>query len=84
MSASVAFDAISFAGNSPAPKLTRTTSLQENRCDPIHYADLSADFSMLIARHCVNKTIHPFLVLIHNIRFAGHAVSDVGWAIKAF
>jgi DNA-binding FadR family transcriptional regulator len=35
--------------------------------DPILYADLSADFSMLIARHCGNKTIHLFAALIHDI-----------------
>ena len=35
--------------------------------DPIRYADLSADFSMLIARHCGNNTIHLFAALIHDI-----------------
>ena len=35
--------------------------------DPIRYADLSAKFSMLIARHCGNKTIHLFAALIHDI-----------------
>ena len=35
--------------------------------DPIRYADLSADFSMLIARHCGNKTIHLLAALIHDI-----------------
>jgi DNA-binding FadR family transcriptional regulator len=35
--------------------------------DPIRYADLSAEFSMLIARHCGNKTIHLFAALIHDI-----------------
>ena len=35
--------------------------------DPIRYADLSAGFSMLIARHCGNRTIHLFAALIHDI-----------------
>lgn len=35
--------------------------------DPIRYADLSAEFSILIARHCGNKTIHLFAALIHDI-----------------
>ncbi len=35
--------------------------------DLIRYADLSAEFSMLITRHCGNKTIHLFAALIHDI-----------------
>jgi DNA-binding FadR family transcriptional regulator len=35
--------------------------------DPILYADLSADFSLLITRHCGNKTIHLLTALIHDI-----------------
>jgi DNA-binding FadR family transcriptional regulator len=35
--------------------------------DPIRYADLSAEFSMLITRHCGNKTLHLFSVLMHEI-----------------
>jgi DNA-binding FadR family transcriptional regulator len=35
--------------------------------DLIRYADLSAEFSMLITRHCGNKTIHVFAALIHDI-----------------
>ena len=35
--------------------------------DPIRYADLSAEFSLLITRHCGNKTIHLFAALIHDI-----------------
>jgi DNA-binding FadR family transcriptional regulator len=35
--------------------------------DPIRYAELSAAFSMLITRHCGNKTIHLFAALIHDI-----------------
>jgi DNA-binding GntR family transcriptional regulator len=35
--------------------------------DPILYADLSADFSLLITRHCGNKTIHLLAALIHDI-----------------
>ncbi len=35
--------------------------------DPLRYADLSAEFSMLITRHCGNKTIHLLAALIHDI-----------------
>lgn len=35
--------------------------------DPIRYADLSAEFSLLITRHCGNNTIHLFAALIHDI-----------------
>ena len=35
--------------------------------DLIRYAELSADFSMLITQHCGNKTIHMFAALIHDI-----------------
>lgn len=35
--------------------------------DPIRYADLSAQFSMLIVRHCGNKTLHLLAALIHDI-----------------
>jgi DNA-binding FadR family transcriptional regulator len=35
--------------------------------DLIRYADLSAEFSLLITRHCGNKTIHLFAALIHDI-----------------
>ncbi|KAF3996563.1 FadR/GntR family transcriptional regulator [Glaciimonas immobilis] len=35
--------------------------------DLIRYADLSAEFSMLITRHCGNKTIHLLASLIYNI-----------------
>lgn len=35
--------------------------------DPIRYADLSAEFSMLITRHCGNHTIHLFSALMHEI-----------------
>ena len=35
--------------------------------DLIRYADLSAEFSMLITQHCGNKTIHLFAALIHDI-----------------
>ena len=35
--------------------------------DPIRYADLSADFSTLITRHCGNKTLHLFASLMHQI-----------------
>jgi DNA-binding FadR family transcriptional regulator len=33
----------------------------------IRYADLSAEFSMLIAQHCGNKTIHLLAALIYDI-----------------
>ena len=35
--------------------------------DPIRYAELSVAFSMLLTRHCGNKTIHLFAALIHDI-----------------
>lgn len=35
--------------------------------DLIRYADLSAEFSMLITKHCGNKTVHMFAALIHDI-----------------
>jgi len=35
--------------------------------DPIRYADLSAEFSMLITRHCGNNTLHLFATLMHEI-----------------
>lgn len=35
--------------------------------DLIRYADLTAEFSMLISQHCGNKTIHLFASLIHDI-----------------
>jgi len=35
--------------------------------DLIRYADLSAEFSMLITRHCGNKTIHLLSSLIYDI-----------------
>jgi DNA-binding FadR family transcriptional regulator len=35
--------------------------------DLIRYADLSAEFSMLIARHCGNKTLYVLAALIYDI-----------------
>jgi DNA-binding FadR family transcriptional regulator len=35
--------------------------------DLIRYADLTAGFSMLITRHCDNRTLHLFAALIHDI-----------------
>jgi DNA-binding FadR family transcriptional regulator len=35
--------------------------------DLIRYADLTADFSMLVTEYCGNKTIHVFASLIHDI-----------------
>lgn len=35
--------------------------------DLIRYADLSAEFSMLITKHCGNKTVGMFAALIHDI-----------------
>ena len=35
--------------------------------DPLRYADLSAEFSMLITRHCGNRTLHLLAALIHDI-----------------
>ena len=37
------------------------------RDDLIRYADLSAEFSMLITRHCGNRTIHLLASLIYDI-----------------
>lgn len=37
------------------------------KSDLIRYADLTAEFSMLITRHCGNKTIHILSSLIYNI-----------------
>ncbi|HYF20797.1 MAG TPA: GntR family transcriptional regulator [Ramlibacter sp.] len=37
------------------------------RTDLIRYADLSAEFSMLITRHCGNKTLHLLASLIFDI-----------------
>ena len=38
-----------------------------SQTDLIRYADLSAEFSMLITRHCGNKTIHLLASLIYDI-----------------
>jgi DNA-binding FadR family transcriptional regulator len=35
--------------------------------DLIRYAELTAEFSMLITRHCGNRTLHLFAALIHDI-----------------
>jgi GntR family transcriptional repressor for pyruvate dehydrogenase complex len=35
--------------------------------DPLRYADLSAEFSMLIARHCGNNTLRVLNTLIHDL-----------------
>jgi GntR family transcriptional repressor for pyruvate dehydrogenase complex len=40
---------------------------QAARSDLIRYADLAAEFSMLITRHCGNKTIHLLASLIYDI-----------------
>lgn len=37
------------------------------KSDLIRYADLTADFSMLITRHCGNRTLALFAALIHDI-----------------
>ena len=37
------------------------------RTDLIRYADLSAEFSMLITKHCGNKTLHLLALLIYDI-----------------
>jgi len=37
------------------------------RNDLIRYADLSAEFSMLITRHCGNRTLHLLSLLIYDI-----------------
>ena len=40
---------------------------EASRGDLIRYADLSAEFSMLITRHCGNKTIYLLASLLHDI-----------------
>ncbi len=40
---------------------------EASQTDLIHYADLTAEFSMLITRHCGNKTIHLLASLIYDI-----------------
>jgi GntR family transcriptional repressor for pyruvate dehydrogenase complex len=40
---------------------------QAARSDLIRYADLAAEFSMLITRHCGNKTLHLLASLIYDI-----------------
>jgi len=53
--------------------------------DLIRYADLSAEFSMLITRHCGNKTLHLFASLMSlpnsslwaGFRSASHSVALV-------
>lgn len=40
---------------------------EASRHDLMRYADLSAEFSMLIVRHCGNKTIHLLASLIYDI-----------------
>ena len=37
------------------------------RTDLMRYADLSAEFSMLITKHCGNKTLHMLALLIYDI-----------------
>jgi len=37
------------------------------RTDLIRYADLSAEFSMLITKHCGNKTLHMLAMMIYDI-----------------
>lgn len=41
--------------------------------DPLRYADLSAGFSMLIAQHCGNRTLHLLAALIFDIIRRQHA-----------
>lgn len=40
---------------------------EASQTDLIRYADLTAEFSMLITRHCGNKTIHLLASLIYDI-----------------
>lgn len=44
-----------------------TAAREASKTDLIRYADLSAEFSMLITRHCGNKTIHLLASLIYDI-----------------
>jgi DNA-binding FadR family transcriptional regulator len=41
--------------------------------DPVRYAELSAEFSLIITRHCGNCTLHLFAALIHQIIRRQHA-----------
>ena len=51
--------------------------------DPIRYADLSADFSLLITQHCGNKTIGLLAALIHDIIRRQHEHVTAGTLAKA-
>lgn len=42
------------------------------RTDLIRYADLSAEFSMLITKHCGNKTLHLLALMIYDIILRQH------------
>jgi len=44
-----------------------TAAREASRGDLIRYADLTAEFSMLITQHCGNKTIHLLASLIYDI-----------------
>lgn len=44
-----------------------SSALLASQQDLIRYADLSAEFSMLLTRHCGNKTIHLLASLIYDI-----------------
>ncbi len=46
---------------------------QAARDDLLRYADLAAEFSMLITRHCGNKTLHLLASLIYDIIRRQHA-----------
>jgi GntR family transcriptional repressor for pyruvate dehydrogenase complex len=45
--------------------------------DPLRYADLSAEFSTIITRHCGNHTLHMFASLMHQVvrRQHEHAIA---------
>ena len=51
--------------------------------DLIRYADLSAEFSLLITRHCGNQTIHLLASLIYDIIRRQHADATERTASKA-
>lgn len=50
-----------------ALRLNLEAAAEAAHSDPIRYADLSAEFSMILTRHCGNHTLHLLSALIHNL-----------------
>lgn len=42
-------------------------SREASEHDPLRYADLSAEFSMIVTRRCGNRTLHMFASLMHQL-----------------